>query len=452
MSCETINISQVKHPSDRCAYGSIIAVTGRAIAYVLNGKKIRFIAQENASMGLMDAHDPARLPVVDLAWCGQNEPATTGDLNVPASNLLASLTKGAEVRVGAVFSDSNTSLAYEGLFASIFPELAPARGLAWGSLQGVPLLAVFGEDTDVFLVLLQSTGPKVVYVSTDMADIRAVYLDSARETLLVASLLKVETFAVSDLDDISRTSSTPLSEGSRDVFLLAMSQGPAVATLSSSGSQLVVKRLGGERPGPSLSFALPTRPVSSVFVRADPVTDVLCVGYQHSDIIHFLKTDDGAGTVASGTWPNNGSVISVCSSGQLHSVYKSSRKTQSAASAFFLYVYSQDSVKMHHFEIDWSKGRREGPEAMHATHGPRSTRSLDEESLSRASGILSPRPPQAKTSTPSPRLADPRPGLHGAEDVSMPSLLERSFDKLAVSLASDLDKVRPRCCPTSVRA
>lgn len=440
ISCETINISQVKHPSHQSPYGRIISVTGRAIAYVLNDRKIRFIAQENASMGLMDSHDPTRLPVVDLAWYGQNEGSNEGDLNIPSSNLLASLTKGAEVRIGAVFSDSSTSLAYEGLFASIFPELAPARGLTWGYIQGSPLLAVFGEDPDIFLISLQGTSPKVVYVSTGIADIQAIHVDSTREILTVAGLLKVESFKLSDLDDIVLVESFALSEGVRNAFLVVLSQGPAVVA-TTSGSKLIFKELYGEKRGLNLNLGAFTNISSSAFVQADPTTNIICVGCYDSDRINFFKAGDGAEVVTSGVWPNKGNAISVCSSGQLHSIYEDTKKVSLGTSTFFLYAYSQDSVKMHHFVIDWSKKGCEISREKLSSYKPRTVKPSSVESLSQSSENIALGPESEKSSMACFQATSRRVGLEDPREAIGSNVLERSFEKLATSLASDLEKV-----------
>lgn len=441
ITCETINISQVKHPSHQSPYGRIISVTGRAIAYVLNDRKIRFIAQENASMGLMDSHDPARLPVVDLAWYGQNEGSNEGDLNIPSSNLLASLTKGAEVRIGAVFSDSSTSLAYEGLFASIFPELAPARGLTWGCVQGSPLLAVFGEDPDIFLISLQGTNPKVVYVSTSIADIQAIHVDSARELLIVAGLQKVESFKLSDLDDIVTAESFALSEEVKNTFLVLLSQGPAVVA-TTSGSKVLFKELYSEKREASLQLGALTRLSSLTFVQADPTTNIICIGCYDSDRVYFFKADGGTEMVATGIWPNKGNAISVCSSGQLHSIYEDTRKASSMISAFFLYAYSQDSVKMHHFGVDWSKSCRETPRDGPSAHKLRTTRLPNTESSFQSSATIPLRLQPDKPSMASFQTTNRRVVPEDQGETTSPKILESGFEKLAASLALDLDKVR----------
>lgn len=177
VECTTIQIAQVRHTKTslaQCISGRLISATKHCVAYVLSGRKIRLVAQDNAAVGLMESHSMTMLPVVDVCWRLQDEDLSADSTSVPPvlqssgllrtpgtpAGLLASLALGGEICIGNVYADSSTTLAYDALTRFSAPQIAPARGLVWSSVDvssRPAMLAAYGSSNEV--VVLGATSP-----------------------------------------------------------------------------------------------------------------------------------------------------------------------------------------------------------------------------------------------------------------------------------------------------
>lgn len=348
--CESLPISQVKNASHRTnMYGSLISVTRHCIAYVLNDRKIRLIAQENAAMGLMELHESTRLPIIDIAWNQQALQATTasGLKQHPSQQLLASLSRGGEVCIGSVFAESASNLVYEPISATTFPELQPAKGLVWNDGGRVPLLALYGSGPEIYLL---SVGQSLrsAALTTDLKTIEAVIFGDNGGKVFISSHEMIAIISVESIDETFTAQTIPLPPRVGRVWLHAHSEGVfCVATLDQG--QLFILPLFGDLPEVIISIPLPG-PQDELFAVFDQVTNVLAIGSMKSTrllCVSLEKLSDPI--VAIGSWPNETSAVSVFATSQLHNVFS---KVGDDAD-MYLYAFHEDSVKMHRLRVSW---------------------------------------------------------------------------------------------------
>lgn len=187
ISCETILISQVKQasaiPKPGSFIGNSISVTRDFIAYVLNGRKVRLIAQENAASAIIsDIHEQDNLPIIGISWMTASKsdskflesprPKASKSFGMGTNdNILATLSCSGEICIGHVYSQSSTSLVYQKLSTIDLSLLSPVRGLVWSpsTLNEIinveklkkkkVLLAVYGgSDTGSAAAIISSRG------------------------------------------------------------------------------------------------------------------------------------------------------------------------------------------------------------------------------------------------------------------------------------------------------
>lgn len=352
VQCETTSISQVKHASQRVALqGSLISATRHCIAYVLSDRKIRLIAQENAATGLMESHDPARIPIVDIAWSLQDlvSEAGTGLASHPSQQLLASLSQGGELCIGSVYAESSSALAYDALSATTFPELQPARGLAWSGHVEHPLLAVFGSGPEVFLLSVQATVSTAALI-TEIPSIQTVKFDSTGSHLYIAGLDKIVIFAIRSIEDVFNAQTVPLPSGVQRIWLINHTEG-AVAIASLDEDQFLILPLFGNYSEMLVAIPLPGT-ANDLFTCFDQLTSVLCIGAVDSTRLVCVNLKSlSSPVISAGLWPNEQGSVSVFATSQLHSIFSKPPGCHDTDS--FLYAYHRDSVKMHRLGVNW---------------------------------------------------------------------------------------------------
>lgn len=364
IECSSVDISQVKQggrplnpPSE---FGNLIAVTRHCMAYVLNEKKIRFIAQENAAMGLMDCHDSSRLPIVDIAWSRQDcaNDAGAGLYAHPSQQLIATLTRGGEVCIGAVYAESNNSLVYEALSVTTFPELQPARGLVWNEFSDSlpPLLAVFGAGPEVFLFSVQQPGVRSAALTMELASIQACRFGDNGTRLFIAGPDMILIASVESIEESFTAQKIPLSPGVQRIWLFNHAAG-VFALASYNDGQILILPLSAESTAEVfISINLPSNDAQQLFAVFDKTTSVLCIGANDSNRLVCLRLENlNSPVLAMGTWPNESGTISVFSTSQLHSVFSTRADSRKKAADMFLYAYHTDSVKMHRLTVDWKQ-------------------------------------------------------------------------------------------------
>ncbi|PJF16485.1 Enhancer of mRNA-decapping protein [Paramicrosporidium saccamoebae] len=386
VKCDSTAISQVKHPSHRAnPFGNLITATRHCIAYVLNDRKIRLIAQENAAMGLMDLHDATRVPIVDIAWSMQESAVDSGaGLHAhPSQQLLASVSQGGEVCIGAVYAESNSTLVYEPISATTFPELQPARGVVWNDSNATPLLVVYGAGPELFLLSV-GAGSRVATLMTDLDSIHAAKFGDDGGFLYVASLEKIAILSVQSFDKTFSAQTISLMQGARRVWLLSHCLG-MIAVAAIENEQLHIIPLYDPTAEVIISMPLPGSP-DQQFAVFDQISSTLCVGsLDSSRIICVCLSSFSEPIVSAGSWANDSTSVSVFATSQLHSVFS---KVGNDAD-MFLYAYHKDSVKMHRLSIDWESTKS----ATEPAHLPSPSQDiLRKSSRSSASGGATPTP------------------------------------------------------------
>lgn len=375
---KTMAISQVKQAGrSRSEQGRLIAVTRHCIAYVLNERKIRIIGQENGATGLMDLHDPMRIPIVDIAWNRQDYfKDSQGDdgglhsikpLNIN-QHLLASLTAGGEVCIGAVYAESNTTLAYEPISATTFPELKNARGLAWSNPASRenqsedsylipatnPLLAVYGSGPEVFLLSVQQPTVRSAALITQVSSVRACLFNHSGSQLYIAGQDTVVIVSVKSIEETFSAQTIALPKNAQRIWLHSHGRTRSIFAVCVLADEIEAEGMQrGEPTGPSdnvgtrslhskiliiplssdegsssssseiiISMSLPDDSCDALFTQHDQVTDVLCIGSLSSNrLICVNLSNFYSPIVSSGTWPNDSGSVSVVCAGQLHSVF-----------------------------------------------------------------------------------------------------------------------------------
>lgn len=366
VECSSVSISQVKQTGRPLGtlggHGSLIAVTRHCMAYVLNEKKIRFIAQDNAAMGLMDGHEASRLPIVDIAWSRQGcaDDAGAGLYAHPSQQLIASLSRGGEVCIGAVYAESNNSLVYEALSTTTFPELQPARGLVWNEASDdlPPLLAVFGSGPEVFLFSVQQPGVRSAALTVDLDSIQACRFGHNGTRLFIAGHNSILIASVESIEEAFTAQKIALSPGVQRIWLFNHAQG-MFALASHADDRIQLLSLSGESgTEKSISVKLPSADAQQLFAVFDEITSVLCIGANDSTrLVCFHLEDLSNPILATGNWPNESGVISVFATSQLHAVLSAKGEAKRKAVDMFLYAYHRDSVKLHRLSIDWKQSK-----------------------------------------------------------------------------------------------
>jgi hypothetical protein len=318
---------------------------------VLNGRKIRLIAQENAAMGIMDTHDTGRVPIVDLSWNLQDSPmdAGAGLHSHPSQQLLASLSVGGEVCIGSVYAESNSALVYEPISATTFPELNPARGIAWNEEASAPLLAVHGAGPEIYLMSVQPA-IRTAALTTDLDSVESVRFGDNGKSLYIAGLDKILIVSIRSIEDTFTAQTIPLLPGAQRVWLMPHAQG-VFAVAAVENDQLLIHPLFGNTSEVIISISLPG-PAEHLFVTFDQLTNILCVGAGDSNRLVCINLVNFTNPILSaGVWPNDNGAVSVFSTSQLHSVF--SKPNSSSDVDMFLYAYHNDSVKMHRVSVLW---------------------------------------------------------------------------------------------------
>lgn len=365
---ETTTIAQVRASSQKYAqWGDIISATKHYITYLLNDRKIRIISQENAATTLLDCHDPNSLPVVDMAWnassgSGESGPGAAG-IYAPRQHYLASLTRGGELCIGHVYPESSKSLVYEALCATTFPELNPARGISWNDDEERPIIAVYGDSPEIYLM---SIHPKVrtAALTTELASIESVKFFDKGDKLAAVSLEKAVIFSIRSIEETFDAQIIPLPEGLCRVWLFNHEYGALLVGIQSQSSsqlqsqsslqlneiKLVIIPFFGEASEVFISMPLPSDQPESLFAAFDQVTNVLCVGAVHSpSLVCIQLTDLSSPILSAGSWIP--SAFGVYSATQLHSIFD---KGATEPYDMHLYAYHADAVKLHSLHIDWS--------------------------------------------------------------------------------------------------
>ncbi len=373
IKAQTVAISQVKRDGAGVPAASatrLIAVTRHCVAYVLGERKIRLIANKDGAKGLMDLGGAQ--PVVDLVWSTQAAEAGRdgGLLANPSQEMLATLSADGEVCVAIVYAESASMLASEVLGAASFPELRPARGLAWSGPGPAALLAVFGGASEEVFLLQPGAAMRTAVFASGVAAVQTALFAADGRQLVVAGLQRAAVFAVSSLEEISLVRTVALPPDTQRVWLVDHPAAGvlAVAAVCEPEPRLV---LLPATPQPAaeqqivVSIVLPGPP-AELFVAFDSLTAVLGIGALSSSRMLCLRLADfpQPPILAAGQWPNAQGALSVVATSQLHRLLAKSASQSAAVAAaadLLLYAYHSDSVKLHRLTIDWDTRLAEEP-------------------------------------------------------------------------------------------
>ncbi len=366
---EVTCISQVKNSSAPPATGCgiLIAVTRHCIAYVLNDRKLRLIAQDNAATGIMALHTPESIPIVDIAWSTQeleDDGQSSGLQNHSRPSLLASISVGGEVCIGMVYAESSTTIAYEAISTTSLPQLNPATGLAWnGMVDGSDaLLAVYGAGQEIFLISGDNEARTASLKLEIITPIQSVSFGHQGSQLYIAGLDKIAVFAIQSIGDAVHTKTISLPPRVKRVWLIGHGSGGVIAVAILGDDRLWIQPFFADHTETTLDIGLLSANAVDIFASFDQSSNILCLGSRTSTRLVCIKMSNlSEPVVAVGQWPNSQGAVSVFCTSQLHEMFSKSRSGGASPGRrehlgdadLFMYAYHVDSVTMYRLTVDW---------------------------------------------------------------------------------------------------
>lgn len=278
----------------------LVSGSSEYIAYVVGKKKVRLLAQDQGQRGAIEH---------------QSSNAEGGIVAVGLKgDTLASLTDAGELRIGTVYAEGKDTLGFDPLVALTFPDLNPARGLAWASAPAADMkvLAAWGQSPAAFLIWL-SPRPLAVEIPHSLpGSVESIVFFNKGRHLAVSDLNCVECF---ELDHVKKTFTKVAvfdfgpQISCRRVALFEDESGDADFVIGAfSGTQSITflacpVRLGQELAWIRSSLQIPESHVARVALIFDPLLQVFILDNRDGSFtVLGLRSDAPAFAILSGKW------------------------------------------------------------------------------------------------------------------------------------------------------